>query len=88
MLRNLLAEPLACYVKSFYCVLWVTYVAIPCTIPECYGDIGHRSFISLNFAGILSKVARISTQLLMMSCGENAFVKKLTNLQAIWHKYN
>ncbi len=42
--------------------------------PYVIGNICRRSFISLNFAGLLLVEARISTQLLMMSHGENEAV--------------
>ncbi len=64
----------ATHVTSIQCVLWVTYVAIPCAI----GDLWSRSFISLNFAGLFSIEARISTHLLMMSHGENEAVNAAT----------
>ncbi len=54
-----------CYVH----VLSATYEVIPCAISVC-----RQSFISLNFAGLLSIVALISTQFSMMSHSENEAV--------------
>ncbi len=43
------------------------------------GDIlCYLSFISLNFAGLLSRVAGISTQFSMMSCSENESLNAIT----------
>ncbi len=60
------------------CVLWVTYVTIPCVSLCAIADICHRSFISLNFAGLFSIAARISIQLSMTSHGENEVLNAAT----------
>ncbi len=73
------------HIMSYPCVLLATYVTT-CPIPVCYrrhmspylvlslcaiSNICCHSFISLNFAGLFSIDAMISTQLSMMSCVEN-----------------
>ncbi len=85
----------------YLCVLWATYIAIPCAISVCYwqhispylvlslcamGDICRHSFISLNFAGLLSTTTRISTQLLMTSCGkkDGVNIAAFNLFTAIW----
>ncbi len=54
-------------IMSFHCVLWVTYLPYLVLSLCAIGDLCCHSFISLNFLGLLSIEARISTQLLMMS---------------------
>ncbi len=46
----------------------------PCAI----SDICCHSFISLNFTGLFSTAAMISTQLSVMSCGENEALNATT----------
>ncbi len=72
-----------------FSMLSVTYVITSHPIPVCYrqhvlpclvispsaiSDICHCSFVSLNFAGLLSIETRISTQLSMTSRSENEAV--------------
>ncbi len=61
-------------VTSCPCVLLVTYVTIAWAIFVCYQRHKSAQFISLNFAGIFRIETRISTQLSMMSPGENESV--------------
>ncbi len=93
----------------YHCVLSATYVTLPCAISVCYrrrmspylvlslcaiGNICCWCFSSLNFVGLQSIVAIISTQFAMTSSSENkadiflslydVFAQRLTILQAIW----
>ncbi len=65
-------------ISSFHCMLLATYVIYFVLCPCAIGDICHRCFISLNFAGLLSILVIISTQFTMTLHSENDSLNAVT----------